>query len=69
MCSQDSQEYITLAGQLDLNVRMLADERKESTRLRELAEKLRFDAINARAEAEKANLEVCRCLLCTRALW
>lgn len=69
MCSQDSQEYITLAGQLDLNVRMLADERKESTRLRELAEKLQFEAINARAEAEKANLEVCCCLLSIRALW
>lgn len=40
---------MAVTSQLDLNVRMLEEERKESARLRDAQEKLRFEVISARA--------------------
>lgn len=47
-----------MTSQLDLHVRMLEEERKESARLRDEQEKLRLEFISARAESDKVTREV-----------
>lgn len=56
---QDSDDYRTLQRNYELIIKQLEEERKESTRLREVTEKLRSEIIIVRQDTDKSVREVC----------